>query len=59
METKEAVLEAQIEVMGHNMEEMQLTIEERMDAQEKRMNERMDARADDVAVLEAQIEVMD
>ena len=40
------------------MAEMQLTMEHQMDVQAKTMNERMQARDDDVAILEAQIEVM-
>ena len=47
METKVAVLEAEIQVMGQRMDELQLKVEERMDAQQLRMDERMDARDDD------------
>ena len=54
METKVAVLEAQMEVMSQKMEE---TMAE-MDVQANTMNERMQARDDDVAVLAAQIKVM-
>jgi hypothetical protein len=69
METKVAVLEAQIgemqvasEVMSQKFEEtmvnMQLGMEAKMDAQEQRMSVRMDMRDDIVAVLEAQVEMM-
>ena len=69
METKVAVLEAQIgemqvasEVISQKFEEtmvkMQLAMEAKMDAQEQRMSVRMDMRDDNVAVLEAQVEMM-
>ena len=47
METKVAVLEAEIQAMGQRMNELQLRVEERMDAQQLRFDERMDARDDD------------
>ena len=69
METKVAVLEAQVgemqvasEVMSEKFEErmikMQLALEAKMDEQEQRMTVRMDMRDDTVAVLEAQVEMM-
>ena len=47
METKVAVLEAEIQAMGQRMDELQLRVEERMDAHQLRMDEWMDARDDD------------
>ena len=69
METKVAVLEAQMQAMSEKMEEtmaqMQLKMEHQMDAQTmemdaqaRRMNEKIEASADEVAVLEAEVEVM-
>ena len=69
MENKVAVLEAQIgemqvasEVMSQKFEEtmvnMQLAMEAKMDEQEQRMSVRMDMRDDNVAELEAQVEMM-
>ena len=69
MENKVAVLEAQVgemqvasEVMSQKFEEtmvnMQLAMEAKMDEQEQRMSVRMDMRDDNVAELEAQVEMM-
>ena len=69
MQTKVAVLEAQMQAMSEKMEEtmaqMQLKMEHQMDAQTmemdaqaRRMNEKIEARDDEVAVLEAEVEVM-
>ena len=69
METKVAVLEAQVgeiqlvsAVMSQKFEEtmvkLQLDMEAKMEAQEQRMSVRMDTCDDTVAVLEAQVEMM-
>jgi len=69
METKVAVLEAQVgemqvasEVMSEKFEvrmiKMQLALEAKMDEQEQRMSVRMDMRDDKVAELEVQVAMM-
>ena len=62
METKVAVLEAQVGEMSEKFEvrmiKMQLALEAKMDEQEQRMSVRMDMRDDKVAELEVQVAMM-
>ena len=62
METKVAVLEAQVGEMSEKLEvrmiKMQLALEAKMDEQEQRMSVRMDMRDDKVAELEVQVAMM-